>query len=954
MNMKMLRLSLLFILGLFAQRTSAQCQYTLQMYDSYGDGWNGGVLTITNGTTVNNVTMVGQGVFNTPIDSTLLFTVIDGQPLSFSWVAGGFIFEVSFEIYDDEGNLVFSANAPPDGTLFSGIASCPSCLKPSNLQVENVYDTRAKLRWSANPASTAVNWRVIYGPRGFVPGPGVGDTLTATQPKATLTGLQKKSPYDWYVQQDCGNNDFSALAGPSSFDTYWTNDVGISAILTPLSACDLGLEVVKIAMNNYGAAPQSLIPFDYSVNGISAGVPQPNDGFYTGVLGKDSSEVIEFETTFDFSAPGEYLIAAWTTILGDEDTSNDTTYFRINNRLLTPYSQNFETWNGGWSVDSSSVNPSWAFGDPEKFLLDTAASGVNAWVTSLNTPYNNAETSFLLSPCFDFSALSTDPVIEFSLFYDLEADYDGAILELSIDDGATWEKVGLVGEGFNWYNVDDTNTQPGDAWNGQSNGWVTARHGLPGTAGESTVKLRFGFFSDPFGQFEGVGIDDVRIYIPLAKDLAGLSVSSTGDATLCGLEQDKVVFSYINFGSQPQAFYSVAYSINGGTPVVESVGANIIQPDETFSYTFTTPFDSRDGAFTIKAWTILTGELATQNDTAAVYKVNHVPKPVPFQYNFEDGQVPADWIITTDGFAAVTNAHNNISNVLALNLFSGFFGGVTSFVYDLPRYGTITATDTLHFDYRITDWSPGTVATALIDGTKFELQISSDCGDNYQTVYTINATTHIPVVGLTGINVPLAQFAGNSILIRFKGTWGFGDFWFDLDNINLRACAADMQLTADVTPAAAGQNDGTATANVGLGNPPYQYLWNTAATTQTVTGLVIGAYTVTVTDALGCSNVLTVNIGNSATNEIDGLTALKMQPNPTSGTVFISATFDRTVETNLQVMNMVGQVIWETNLSATNSLTEQVDLSNYPDGLYFVRLSADGQGVTRKLVKSND
>lgn len=56
-------------------------------------------------------------------------------------------------------------------------------------------------------------------------------------------------------------------------------------------------------------------------------------------------------------------------------------------------------------------------------------------------------------------------------------------------------------------------------------------------------------------------------------------------------------------------------------------------------------------------------------------------------------------------------------------------------------------------------------------------------------------------------------------------------------------------------PTVIGGNDGSATANVSGGTPPYSYLWNDplAQTTQTATGLTAGTYTVTVTDANGCT-----------------------------------------------------------------------------------------------------
>ncbi len=47
--------------------------------------------------------------------------------------------------------------------------------------------------------------------------------------------------------------------------------------------------------------------------------------------------------------------------------------------------------------------------------------------------------------------------------------------------------------------------------------------------------------------------------------------------------------------------------------------------------------------------------------------------------------------------------------------------------------------------------------------------------------------------------------------------------------------------------------DGVATVVAAGGNPPYTYLWSNGATTQTINGLAAGSYTVTVTDADGCT-----------------------------------------------------------------------------------------------------
>ncbi|MBI3501665.1 MAG: gliding motility-associated C-terminal domain-containing protein [Bacteroidetes bacterium] len=69
--------------------------------------------------------------------------------------------------------------------------------------------------------------------------------------------------------------------------------------------------------------------------------------------------------------------------------------------------------------------------------------------------------------------------------------------------------------------------------------------------------------------------------------------------------------------------------------------------------------------------------------------------------------------------------------------------------------------------------------------------------------------------------------------------------------------------TVNVTPSGVscnGGNNGNATATVSGGNPPYTYSWTNGQTTSTATGLSSGNYTVTITDASGCSQVATIFI----------------------------------------------------------------------------------------------
>ena len=57
-----------------------------------------------------------------------------------------------------------------------------------------------------------------------------------------------------------------------------------------------------------------------------------------------------------------------------------------------------------------------------------------------------------------------------------------------------------------------------------------------------------------------------------------------------------------------------------------------------------------------------------------------------------------------------------------------------------------------------------------------------------------------------------------------------------------------------------GGNDGSATASASGGTAAYSYSWNNGATTASITGLIAGTYSVTVTDANGCTDSTSVTI----------------------------------------------------------------------------------------------
>jgi gliding motility-associated-like protein len=76
---------------------------------------------------------------------------------------------------------------------------------------------------------------------------------------------------------------------------------------------------------------------------------------------------------------------------------------------------------------------------------------------------------------------------------------------------------------------------------------------------------------------------------------------------------------------------------------------------------------------------------------------------------------------------------------------------------------------------------------------------------------------------------------------------------------------AQIAISNTITNSTCGQATGQVKATVTGGTPPYTYSWNTtpAQTTATITGLLAGSYTLTVTDANSCTQTAIADVSNS-------------------------------------------------------------------------------------------
>lgn len=98
----------------------------------------------------------------------------------------------------------------------------------------------------------------------------------------------------------------------------YTNDVGVTAIVSPETGSSLGEQSFVVTIENYGSQTQTDIPVYYSVNGGANVVEN-----FTGSLAAGETVDYTFTTTYNFSTFGEFSLMAGTQLSDDSVDSND-------------------------------------------------------------------------------------------------------------------------------------------------------------------------------------------------------------------------------------------------------------------------------------------------------------------------------------------------------------------------------------------------------------------------------------------------------------------------------------------------------------------------------------------------------------------------------------------------------------------------------------------------------
>ncbi|MFA6721609.1 MAG: hypothetical protein WCR92_09370, partial [Candidatus Cloacimonadaceae bacterium] len=267
---------------------------------------------------------------------------------------------------------------------------------------------------------------------------------------------------------------------------------------------------------------------------------------------------------------------------------------------------------------------------------------------------------------------------------------------------------------------------------------------------------------------------------------------------------------------------------NAAINVAHVVGAN--------TYTFTGLVPNTAYEFKIWPYTNSLTEIDFKTD-GTIPTVNastlDPTQALDYSQDFNSGtSLPA---INWTGDMYISSTHGNAgTNGLTSNLWSSN----TSCNAVTPPIGPMTDDCQILFDYRIVNYSgyPST-GTTLGASDKIEVQVSTDNGANFTTIYTIDSTNHVTSNAFATLNLPVTAYDGDIILVKFLSTWGAGDYYVDIDNVIVREAPLAGILTVSPDPVECGNS------YVGFDKSVQVSLTNTGGAAFGVTTIALEDYT---------------------------------------------------------------------------------------------------------------
>ncbi len=592
-----------------------------------------------------------------------------------------------------------------------------------------------------------------------------------------------------------------------------------------------------------------------------------------------------------------FMAMSWMFFVGTASAQCVTTY---------PYFQNFDTGASGWTSTPTGPN-GWTLGTPAKPVINAPFSAPNCWITGFTTGnYSSNRNAYVTSPCFDFTNL-TRPAIAMKIFYECEYSFDGAAFFSSIDNGVTWQRVGGYLDPVGWYNDNTINGGiaggPGGqpiGWTGATdNGtgsitWLTAQHTLFNLAGQPIVKFRMYFDSDngpTSGNDDGFAFDDILIAdvpdISLGPDI---QMCFADTATLLPGCNGNCTFKWSTNPYDTLSSLTVVKTGNYWVQVVDTNGFILrdtvhvtvsptfvnLGPDRIICPGDTLNLDSGN------PWA-LTHTWQPNNIQSQTLKVSSSGK---YKVTVTDsyGCVEIDSINVIVDYVPPVELGNDtticIGQSIVLDAGAGNPGTTYQWNFGTASTQTITISAPATYKVDITTQANCTTSDSITIGVSLSPVVDLGPDRTVCGSYVLNANnTGSNFLWSTGdITQTITLIQGGTFSVKVTNPFGC----FDSDTVSV---AAGVVPIVNLGPNKVVCNNSP--VSLDAGNPGAHYFWSNGDTTRAIQVTNGGTYSVSVTNAGGCTghdtidvvrSNLFVNLGNNRTICSDDPTTLVAGP----------------------------------------------------------------------------
>lgn len=686
-------------------------------------------------------------------------------------------------------------------------------------------------------------------------------------------------------------------------DTVDGTDIGVSQVISPKgSACGLGTDSVTVRVLNMGSQAVNGYDVSYRVNG---GAPVTES--ITAPLLAGNYYDHTFATPVNLSASGYYDIEAYTSgVTADANALNDTTVEEVINIPIVssfPYTEDFEASAGGWTETGTAS--SWEHGTPQGVIINSASSGTKAWMTGLSMNYNNNESSYVISPCLDFTNLLL-PEIHMDIWYESESNYDGAALQASKDGGLSWTKIGDYLDPNNWYNRSPiwgmgTLEPSQEGWAGTTGMWVTATHTLDSLGGESNVRLRIVFESDgSVNSYDGFAFDDITIMDAPSDDIGVSDIISPSDRCY-GSASDSVRVEVTNYGTSPASGTTVSYSINSGAIVTDSLPT--INPLERYIHTFSVvgAIPTAGQTSDIDAWTNFSADADNNNDSIIGHRFTNLANTssaVPDTVDFENVPATSTGPTFANGWFE-TNAGN------------GFSWRANS--------GTTTSSGTGPDEDNTTR-----SATGIYMYTEASSGLLGDLATLTSNCFDLSTSTNILALEYW------YHMYGSNIDVMYVDVDSAG-FWLTVDSI------VGQQQTANA--------DTFRLRQINLNNLATSGINYTSVRFRVYRGSSF-AGDVAIDDVSFTNNLIIGVERTQSMNQYD----LAIYPNPSNGLFKLQMNVEGSQKLELKLNDLQGREIYRESLNVNGAFVKDYDFAHLAKGVYFLNIQNGEESIVEKLV----